>query len=191
MLLIGGLVVLLGALLVALVAAALLISRKRKAARAQAKVMPPRMPNNPGQVPWANSQGVFMNNGAMPPPLNNNMPGNPNAASFPPYNPASRPGMFPPQANNMPAMPVPVGAGASTGNGNATAPAGNPTLLPPKPQPPAWLTNSSSGGIAPGTGRNANPTIASPADPTLDAMRRQAQAGLFAAPRPFNDERSQ
>ena len=85
-----------------------------------------------------------------------------------------------------------VGAGA--GNGNAVATAENPNLMPPIPQtprPPAWITNSSSSGIAPGTGGNANPTIALPADPSLDAMRRQAQAGLFAAPRPFKDERSQ
>ncbi len=202
MLLVGGLAVLLVALLVGLIAA-LLISRRRKAARAQAKVIPPRMPNSPGQVPWANPQGVFMNNGAMPPPLNNGMPvnyglpGNPNAASYPPYNPVSGPGMFPPQANNMPTipktpMPVPVGAGTVAGNGNATALAGSPTSLPPMPpQPPAWLTNPSSSGIATGAGGNANPTIAVPADPSLDAMRRQAQAGLFVAPRPFKNERSQ
>ena len=127
------------------------------------------------------------------------LPGNPNIASYPLYNPASTPAMFPPQANNMTAMPmspmpVPVGAGTVAGNGNAIAPTGNPNLMPPipqSPQPPAWLTNSSSGGIAPGTGGNINPNIAAPADPSLDAMRRQAQAGLFAAPRPFKDERSQ
>ena len=184
-LLIGGLAVLLGALLVGLVAA-LLISRKRKATRAQAKVMPPRMPNTPAQVPWANPQGVFMNNGVMH-PLNNGQPGNPNAASFPQYNPAYGPGMFPPQANNMPNTPMPVGAST----GNALAPAGNQTVQPFMPQPPAWLTSTPSGGIAPGAAGNVNPAIVSPADPTLDAMRRQAQAGLFAAPRPFKDERSQ
>jgi hypothetical protein len=198
-LLIGGLVILFGALLLSVVVA-LLIRRRQKAARAPARSMPPRMPNSsPGQVLWANPQGVFMNNGAMPPPLNNNLPGNPNVASYPLYNPASTPAMFSPQANNVPAMPmspmpVPVGAGTVAGNGNAIASAGNPNLMSSisqSPQPPAWLTNSSSGSIAPGTGGNAHPTIAAPADPTLDAMRRKAQAGLFAAPRPFKDERSQ
>jgi hypothetical protein len=205
MLLIGGLAVLLGALLLGLVAA-LLMSRSRKAARA--KALPSAVPNSPGQVRWANPQGVFMNNGAMLPPLNNGLPvnnglpGSPNAASYPPYNPVSGPDMFSPQANNMPAMsdspvPVPVGAGTFAANGNAIAPAGNPISpppmsLPPLPlQPPAWLTNSSSGGIVPGAGGNPNPTIAAPADPALDSMRRQAQAGLFVAPRAFKDERSQ
>ncbi|HKV59747.1 MAG TPA: hypothetical protein VJO32_15760, partial [Ktedonobacteraceae bacterium] len=45
-------------------------------------------------------------------------------------------------------------------------------------------------GVSTGNG-NGNPPITMPADPALDAMRRQAQAGLFAAPRPFQDERSQ
>ncbi len=164
MLLVGGLAVLLIALLVGLIAA-LLIGRRRKAARAQATAIPPRMPNSPGQVPWTNPQGVFMNNGAMPPvlnngmPVNNGLPGHTNAASFAPYNPVSGPGMFPPRANNVPPatpntpIPVPLGAGAVAGNGNAT--------------------------------------FAFPADPALDAMRRQVQSGLFAAPRPFKDERSQ
>lgn len=191
-LLIGGLAVLFGALLLGVVAA-LLMSRRRKAARAQARVMPPKLPNSPpGQAPWANQPGAFMNNGAVPPPLNNNLPGNPNPASYPLYNPASMPGLFSPQANNMPPMPVAVGVGTVAGNGNAIAPAGNPALQPlTPPQPPAWLTNSSFGVIAPGAGGNANPAIATHADPTLDAMRRQAQAGLFVVPRPFKDERSQ
>ncbi len=45
-------------------------------------------------------------------------------------------------------------------------------------------------GTSTGNG-NWYPPITVPADPALDAMRRQAQAGLFAAPRPFQDERSQ
>lgn len=193
-LLVGGLAVLLVALLVGLIAT-LLISRRRKAALA--KVMPPRMPNSHGQVPWTNPQGVLMNNGAMLPP-NNGLPGNPNAASYPTYNPVSGPGMFPPQANNVPAIPntptpVLVGAGALAGNGNASASFGSPTSLPPmpvSPQPPAWLSNPSSNGNAPAEGGNVNPTIAAPVDLTLDSMRRQVQTGLFVAPRLFKDERS-
>ena len=195
----AGVAVLIGLLLVGVVVA-LLISRRRKAARAQAKVIPPTLPNYAGNVPWSNPQGVFMNNAAMPPTLNNNAVGNPSAAPFPP-NPLSWPGPLTPQANNIAAPtvanvpPLPVGAGvavpAGNGNGNGynngISPVGNPNSLLSQPlslspQPPAWLTTPPSGGSAPaGT---------APADPTLDSMRRQAQAGLFAAPRPFKDERS-
>jgi hypothetical protein len=198
-LLIGGLVVLLGALLLGL-ATALLMSSRRKAARA--KALPSAMPNSPGQAPWANPQGTFMNNGAVPAPLNNGLPvhnglpGGLNDASYPPYNPVSSPDMFSPQSNNV---PVPVGAGTFAGNGNAAAPTGNPMSplsmsqpsLPLFSQLPAWLTNPSPGGAVPGAGGNPNPTIVAPADPTLDSMRRQVQAGLYVAPRPFKDERSQ
>jgi len=142
-LLVGASVAMLIGLLLVGVVAALLISRRRKAVRAQAKVIPPKLPISAGQVPWSNPQGVFMNNAAMPPTLNNNAVGNPNAAPFPPYNP---------QANNVAAPTV--------------------ANIPPLP---------AGVGVPAGT---------VPADPTLDSMRRQAQAGLFVAPRPFKDERS-
>lgn len=151
----AGVAVLIGLLLVGVVAA-MLISRRRKAVRAQAKVIPPKLPISAGQVPWSNPQGVFMNNAAMAPTV-----------------------------ANIPPLPVGVGVPAGNGNGNGynngISPIGNPNSLLP-PQPPAWLTTPPSGGSAPAG------TV--PADPTLDSMRRQAQAGLFAAPRPFKDERS-
>ncbi|HEU0001968.1 MAG TPA: LPXTG cell wall anchor domain-containing protein [Ktedonobacteraceae bacterium] len=69
--------------------------------------------------------------------------------------------MFQPQANNMPA-----------------------TTNMPAPMPvPAGAGTSTGYG-------NWHPPITVPADPALDAMQRRAQEGLFAAPRPFQDERS-
>ena len=169
-LLTGGVAVLAGALLAA-IAVLLLLNRRRKAARAKAKVMPPRLP------------------------------GNPNPVAYPSYNPVSIPGMSAPQPGNMPVMPpmpapVPVGAGVPMGNGNSFAPAAHPGpgTMPPvplSPQPPAWLTNPSLNGSAPAGAGSAPPTMSIPADPALDAIRRQAQSGLFVSPRPFRDERSQ
>lgn len=186
-LLIAGMAVLSGALLAG-VALLWLLSRRRKAA-ARAKVMPPRLPGSPGQAPLVNPyypQSVPMYNGAMLPPLNNalplngSLPGNANPLSYPSYNPVPAPTMFAPRPGTMPAMlltPAPVGAGAWEGNGNRVAPVAHPDTgamppplpppLPPLSQPPAWLS-----------------------DPALDAMRRQAQSGLFVAPRTFKDERS-
>lgn len=70
--------------------------------------------------------------------------------------------MFQPQVNNMPA-----------------------TTNMPAPMPvPVGV------GVSTGNG-NWHPPITVPADPALDAMQRRAQEGLFAAPRPFQDERSQ
>ena len=168
-LLIGGVIVLAGALLAG-IAALLLLSRRRKAARAKAKGMPPRLPDNP------------------------------NPLSYPLYNPAAGPGMAAPQLVNMPAMPltpapVPVGAGAFAGNSNPAAPApySGPDTMPPiprSPQLPTWPNNSSSNAGAPAGGGNAPPSMSVAADPALDAMRRQAQSGLFVSPRPFRDERS-
>lgn len=69
--------------------------------------------------------------------------------------------MFHPQVNNMPA-----------------------TTNMPAPMPvPAGAGTSTGNG-------NWHPPITVPADPALDAMQRRAQEGLFAAPRPFQDERS-
>ena len=154
--LIAATIAILLGLLLSGVIAVLLIRRRQQAASEQARVIPPRMPNSVEQASWSNSQGVFMNNGA----------GNPNLASFVPYNPVTRPDApLPPLNNtptivNMPAppMPVPVPVGAE---------------------------------IRSGTVGNDIPTISASADPALDAMRREAQAGLFVAPRPFQDERSQ
>ena len=188
--------VLIGLLLVGVVAA-LLISRRRKAARAQAKVMPSKLLSNAGNVPWSNPQGVFMNNAAMPPTLNNNAVGNPNAAPFPPYNPQANNiqanNVAAPTVANIPPLPVGAGVGVPAGNGNGNGynngipPVGNPNSLLSQPislspQPPAWLTTLPPGGSV--------PAETAPVDPTLDSMRRQAQAGLFVAPRPFKDERS-
>jgi hypothetical protein len=164
-LLVGGVTILFGALLAGIVIL-LLLSRRRKASRAGAKVMPPRLPGN-------------LNPASYP--------------AYPSYNPVAGPGMFVPQPANMPAMPVTpapvlVGAGAFVGNGNAVAPVANPGRgsMPPMPapapaQPPAWLTNPSSN-------ENAPRTMSVPADSALDAIRRQAQSGLFVSPRPFKDE---
>jgi hypothetical protein len=187
----AGVAVLIGLLLVGVVAA-LLISRRRKAAGAQAKAMPSKLLNSAGKVPWSNPQGVFMNNAAMPPTLNNNTVGNSNAASFPPYNPQAN-NIAAPTVANIPPLPVGAGVGVPAGNGNGNgynngiSPVGNPNSLLSQPlslspQPPAWLATLPPGGSA--------PAETAPVDPTLDSMRRQAQAGLFAAPRPFKDERS-
>lgn len=189
-LLIAGMAVLSGALLAGV--ALLLLFRRRRKAAARAKMMPPRRPASPAQAPLFNQyypQSVPLYNGAMLPPLNNapplngSLPGNANPLSYPSYNPLPAPTMFAPRPGTMSAVPltpapVPVAAGAWEGNGNAVAPVANPatgamppTLPPPLPtlsQPPAWLS-----------------------DPALDAMRRQAQSGLFVAPRPFKDKRSQ
>jgi hypothetical protein len=187
-LLVGAVVAVLIGLLLVGVVAALLISRRRKAARAQAKVMPPKLLNNAGNVPWSNPQGIFMNNAAMPPTLNNNAVGNSNAAPFPPYNPQAN-NIAAPTVANIPPLPVGAGVGTQAGNGNGNgynngiSPVGNPnSLLSLSPQPPAWLTALPPGASA--------PAETAPVDPTLDSMRRQAQGGLFAAPRPFKDERS-
>ncbi|HKV56711.1 MAG TPA: hypothetical protein VJO32_00455 [Ktedonobacteraceae bacterium] len=146
-LVVASLAVLLG--LLAGVVGVLLVIRNRKAASVLAAI-PPVMSHNPWQASWSNPQGVFANEGAMPPVLYNNPAASATTA------------MFQPQVNNMPPitnmpapMPVPVGAEVSAGNGN-------------------W-----------------HPPITVPADPALDAMQRRAQEGLFAAPRPFQDERSQ
>lgn len=197
-LLIGAAVAVLLGLLLAGVLVALLVSRRRKAASAQAMAIPPGIPNSAGQVPWPNPRGIFMNTGAMAPPLNNSGTGNPNAASYSPYGPVSRPDAFMPRADNIPAMAnMPVAAGAGTvgagiaaGNGNGMSPNGSLTRPPSQPlQPPAWLTSPPSGSFAPGA--VGNQAMTASADPALDAMRQQAQAGLFVAPRPYKDERSQ
>jgi hypothetical protein len=192
-LLIGAAVAVLLGLLLAGALVALLVSRRRKAASAQAMAIPPGIPNSDEQVPWSNPWGIFMNNGAMASPLNNSGTDNLNAASYPPYGQVSRPGVFMPQADNMPAManmPVVVGAGIAAGNRNGMSPNGSLTRPTSQPlQPPGWLTSPPSGSFAPGT--VGNQAMTTPADPALDAMRQQAQAGLFVAPRPYKDERSQ
>ncbi len=196
-LLIAAIAVLLGALLTG-VAAFLLMNRRRKAVRAKATGM------SPGQMPtpWINpqnGQGVAANNAAMFTPSNNslpaygNLPDNPNPFFYSAYNPAPAPGMSAPPPGNMPAIPptpAPVLVGAGVGAGNSTIPGaathpdpGTLSAVPPTPQPPAWLTNPAGG--------SASPTISIPADPVLDAIRLQAQSGLFVLPRPFKDERSQ
>lgn len=169
-LLIGGVAVLAGALLAG-IAVLLLLRRRRKEARAKTKGMPPRLPGNPNFVPYLM------------------------------YNPAAAPGMSAPQFGNMPVRPpapapVPVGVGAFVGNGHPAAPAAYPgpgtmAPMPLSPMAPPWLSNPSSNGNAPTGAGSAPPTMSMPADPALDAMRRQAQSGLFVSPRPFRDERSQ
>ena len=196
-LLIGGMVVLAGALLAG-VAALLLMRRRRKAALAWAT----EMSDGPAQVPapWVNPQGVAANSAALFTPSNNglpaygNLPGNPNPFSYPSYNAVSTPGMSAPSPGNMPAMPptpapVLVGAGVVAGNSTILEAAAHPdpgtvSAVPLTPQLPAWLTNPSARG-------SASPAMPIPADPSLDAMRLQAQSGLFVLPRPFKDERSQ
>ena len=205
LLLIGGVAVLGGALLAGIVLL-LLLMRRRKAARPVAKVIPPRVPGSPGQMPWVNPQnppGFPVQNGAIPSPFNTNngLPGNP---LYPPYAQVAGAGVFAPQPGSKLALPItpapmPVGAGVA-GNGNAPAPAANPGAMPPmfqnspQPlQPPTWLTSPPSygNGSVPTAGWNTPPNMPISADPALDAMRRQAQSGLFVSPRPFKDERSQ
>ncbi|HLX57987.1 MAG TPA: transmembrane domain-containing protein [Ktedonobacteraceae bacterium] len=166
LLLVAGVVGVLALLIAGLVLASIL-RRRRKATWRQMTGIPPSLPNSAATLPWANPQGVFMNNGNMPSNMSNGAMGNPNAGTYMPYAPYSGPGMAAPQANNMPVM----------------------ANSPMKSTMPAWLATSPSGRATPGAAGNG--TMVAPDDPALDAMRRQAQSGLFVTPRSFKDERSQ
>ena len=140
----------------------------------QGQVRPPFMSAGVAPVPWATHSGSFMNNGGLP---SNGFNANPGGnGSYPSNWPT---GIFTPPPNS-----VPVQNNLSTqlaSPANSFQPGGPPPLIPSQQSPvPSYA------GMMPGPGGNGEAPV--PLDPTLEALRRQVQTGLFAPPRPRLDE---
>lgn len=149
-------------LLIALLALVLLIRHKKERSRKMIRRgVPATGFNTNGVSPWQNGLSAS-------PPLGKGMPG-----------------QFPP-ASAWVAPPVNGGQAVSTNNGvpqggiKAAAPSSKPLPFTPYTQ---LLQQSVRGSVDTG-----KPVLA-PHDPTLEAMKRQAQIGLFAVPGQHGDER--
>lgn len=166
-------------LLITIVIIALIVRRRGSrsiASLAPPRAMPPFTPGGAEPLPWSRHQGVFMNNGSMSPNGFNANPGG--NGTYPPNGPRQGPGIFTPQTNNASLTNISTQA-ASPGNNFQTV--GPPPLIPSQKSPVP-----SSVGVFQGQG--GNPMIPISLDPTLEALRRQAQTGLFAPPRRRLDE---
>jgi len=150
-------------LLIALLAIVLLIRHKKARSRKMIRRATPAAGlNTNGVSPWQNGLSAS-------PPLWNGMPGQ--------FSPASA----------WVAPPVNGGQAVSTNNG---APHGGTKAAPPSSKPLPFtpytqLLQQSVGGGSVDTGK----PVLVPYDPTLEAMKRQAQIGLFAVPGQHGDER--
>jgi hypothetical protein len=149
-------------LLIALLAIVLLIRHKKARSRKMIRRATPAVGlNTNGVSPWQNGLSAS-------PPLGNGMPGQ--------FSPASA----------WVAPPVNGGQAVSTNNG---APHGGTKAAPPSSKPLPFtpytqLLQQSVGGSV-DTGK----PVLVPYDPTLEAMKRQAQIGLFAVPGQHGDGR--
>jgi hypothetical protein len=149
-------------LLIVLLAIVLLIRHKKAHSRKMIRRATPAVGlNTNGVSPWQNGLSAS-------PPLGNGMPGQ--------FSPASA----------WVAPPVNGGQAVSTNNG---APHGGTKAAPPSTKPLPFtpytqLLQQSVGGSV-DTGK----PVLVPYDPTLEAMKRQAQIGLFAVPGQHRDER--
>jgi len=149
-------------LLIALLAIVLLIRHKKARSRKMIRRATPAVGlNTNGVSPWQNGLSAS-------PPLGNGMPGQ--------FSPASA----------WVAPPVNGGQVVSTNNG---APHGGNKAAPPSSKPLPFtpytqLLQQSVGGSV-----DAGKPVLAPYDPTLEAMKRQAQIGLFAVPGQHGDER--
>ncbi len=149
-------------LLIALLAIVLLIRHKKARSRKMIRRATPAVGlNTNGVSPWQNGLSAS-------PPLGKGMPGQ--------FSPTSA----------WVAPPVNGGQAVSTNNGaphggtQAVSPSSKPLPFTPYTQ---LLQQSVGGSVATG-----KPVLA-PYDPTLEAMKRQAQIGLFAVPGQHGDER--
>ncbi len=149
-------------LLIALLAIVLLIRHKKARSKKMIRRATPAVGlNTNGVSPWQNGLSAS-------PPLGNGMPGQ--------FSPASA----------WVAPPVNGGQAVSTNNG---APHGGTKAAPPSSKPLPFtpytqLLQQSVGGSV-----DAGKPVLAPYDPTLEAMKRQAQIGLFAVPGQHGDER--
>jgi hypothetical protein len=153
------------AVLIALVVMALLLRRKKTRQLARLRPEPPAgaavMGQQPGMPGWSAAPGAFQ---AAPMPL---MPA-PAHGAMPP--------MFPASANSFGYPNVNLTNGQS-GPAPLQAPQPYRELL-------GTMTPPSNGSLQQNGDGNGNWTVLAPGDPALDAMRKQAQAGLYVAPVP-------
>ena len=164
-------------LLITILIIVLFVRRRRSTPAAAPPELQVRLPFPPAGAapsPWTRQPGTFMNNGGLPPNGFNANPGG--NGSYPPNWPTS---IFTPPPDSVPIQTNLSAQLASPANG--FQPGGPPSFIPPQKSPvPSYA------GVAPGAGGNGVAPV--PLDPTLEALRRQAQTGLFAPPRPRLDE---
>lgn len=172
-------------LLTALPAAGLMLRRKKQQQLARLLPSAPNGFPGPGQ-----SAGLPMPGGASAPPgqsmrtlFPGNAPQNAPVAAMP-VMAGQYAGWQPMTASNGFAAVAPTSSSAGYMNGNGQNGASGPATLPYRslldvmtpPQGGSWPQNSD--------GKAPEAPILVPADPALEAMRRQAQVGLYVAPMP-------
>src|SRR5260370_23237056 len=149
-------------LLIALLAIVLLIRHKKARSRKMIRRATPAAGLNTNHVsPWQNGLSAS-------PPLGSGMPGQ--------FSPASA----------WVAPPVNGGQAVSTNNG---APHGGTKAAPPSSKPFPFTPYTQLLQQYVGRSVDAGKPVLAPYDPTLEAMKRQAQIGLFALPGQHADER--
>ena len=164
----GGVLLIIGVigsliLLIALLAIVLLIRyKKERSGKMIRRAAPAVGLNTHGVSPWQHGPSAG-------PPLGMGMPG-----------------QFPP-SSAWAAPPVNGGQAVSKNNG---APRGDNKAAPPSSKPLPFTPYTQLLQQPVGGSVDTGKPVLAPYDPTLEAMKRQAQIGLFAVPGRHGDERS-
>ncbi len=175
-------------LLIAILVVALLIRRKKAQSRIMAESLNQSVGVNAnGRLPWQNGPGsnsILMNGmNSMPSPVNNG-----SIAQSPPWAVPTANGqplaMIPAGPNGY-TGPAPLGQGGPMNNGTPSMGRQSPQQMQYSPY--MHLLHQPAGGSAESVG---NYPALDPYDPTLEAMKRQVQMGLYATQRQHRDERS-
>jgi hypothetical protein len=174
------------AVLIALAVVAVILRRRQRQQLARVKPASPTAPPGTGQPMPAGGPGSWGAYGSMPGQFT--MPGmNPPFPGYPARPPTQA---APPNGSGLTNWNGQYGQGGQYGQSGqggqyGQGGQGGPAPMQAPPQYSSLLrpTTPPPAGPMPQNG-NWNGMLSEPVDPTLDAMRRQAQAGLFVAPTP-------